>query len=310
MTEGACPMSGFQSNQADWGAEAPQSDSDELTFLVKIKKMFRRFSRRHLAVVGAVLVTAILLTALILPLVIQWDPVKMDIGHVLLPPCSEHLLGTDHFGRDTLARLAHGAVISLKVSLLATGMALFVGLIIGSVAGYAGGIVDTISMRFIDALMAFPGILLAIALVAVLGPSIQSLIVAIGVGSIPRFARLVRASVMQKREVEYVLAVRALGKPSWQILISDILPNCLSPIIVQITLTLPSAILSEAVLSFLGLGTPPPAPSWGRMLNEARGFMEISPEQAIFPGVAIFLTVLGFNLLGDGLRDVLDPRSK
>jgi peptide/nickel transport system permease protein len=303
-------MSGFQSNQADWGAEAPQSDSSELTFLVKTKKMFRRFSRRHLAVVGAVLVTTILLTALILPLVIQWDPVKMDIGHVLLPPCSEHLLGTDHFGRDTLARLAHGAVISLKVSLLATGMALLVGLIIGSVAGYAGGIVDTISMRFIDALMAFPGILLAIALVAVLGPSIQSLIVAIGVGSIPRFARLVRASVMQKREVEYVLAVRALGKPSWQILISDILPNCLSPIIVQITLTLPSAILSEAVLSFLGLGTPPPAPSWGRMLNEARGFMEISPEQAIFPGVAIFLTVLGFNLLGDGLRDVLDPRSK
>lgn len=303
-------MSGFQSNQADWGAEAPQSDSDELTFLVKTKKMLRRFSRRNLAVVGAVLVTTILLTALILPLVIQWDPVKMDIGNALLPPCSEHLLGTDHFGRDTLARLAHGAVISLKVSLLATSMALLVGLIIGSVAGYAGGIVDTISMRFIDALMAFPGILLAIALVAVLGPSMQSLIVAIGVGSIPRFARLVRASVMQKREVEYVLAVRALGKPSWQILISDILPNCLSPIIVQITLTLPSAILSEAVLSFLGLGTPPPAPSWGRMLNEARGFMEISPEQAIFPGVAIFLTVLGFNLLGDGLRDVLDPRSK
>lgn len=307
-------MSVFQSNTDDRGAQAPQPESqpgrDELTFWENAKKVFRRFSRRNLAVVGAVLVTTILLTALVLPLTIQWEPNKMEIGKALLSPCSEHLLGTDHFGRDTLSRLAHGAVISLKVSLLATSMALLVGLIIGSAAGYAGGITDTIAMRFIDSLMAFPGILLAIALVAVLGPSIKSLIVAIGVGSVPRFARLIRASVMQKKEVEYVMAARALGKPGWQILISDILPNCLSPIIVQITLTLPSAILSEAVLSFLGLGTPPPAPSWGRMLNEARGFMEISPEQAIFPGVAIFLTVLGFNLLGDGLRDVLDPRSK
>jgi peptide/nickel transport system permease protein len=144
--------------------------------------------------------------------------------------------------------------------------------------------------------------------VASLGPGLFSLILAIGIVSTPRFARITRASVLQRKELDYVVAARALGKKNWSILFSDIMPNCLAPIIVQITLTLPSAILSEAALSFLGLGTPPPTPSWGRMLNEARGFMEISPELAVFPGVAIFLTVLGFNLLGDGLRDVLDPR--
>jgi peptide/nickel transport system permease protein len=163
-------------------------------------------------------------------------------------------------------------------------------------------------MRFMDAFMAFPGILLAIALVAALGSGLASLVIAIGIVSIPRFSRVVRASVLQKKELDYVIAARALGKQDWSILASDILPNCMAPIIVQVTLRLPSTILAEASLSFLGLGAPPPAPSWGRMLNEARGFMEISPELAIFPGVAIFLTVLGFNLLGDGLRDVLDPR--
>ena len=257
---------------------------------------------------GVVLVTVIIASALILPNVVTYDPVKMDIKIALSPPGSDHLLGTDHFGRDTLARLAHGARISLKVGVTATGIALICGLVIGSLAGYVGSKVDTILMRSMDSLMAFPGILLAIALVAALGPGITSLTTAIGVVSIPRFARIVRASVLQKKEMDYVMAVRALGKPDWLILISEILPNCMAPIIVQITLTLPSAILSEAALSFLGLGTPPPAPSWGRMLNEARGYMEICPELAIFPGLAIFMTILGFNLLGDGLRDVLDPR--
>ena len=277
---------------------------------IRAKKVIRRFIKRRLTVVGAGLVLTILLLALILPHVVLWDPIKMDIKNALLPPGETHLLGTDHFGRDTLARLAHGAGISLKVGLLATGIALICGLVIGSFAGYINGKVDTVLMRSMDALMAFPGILLAIALVAALGPGLTSLIIAIGVVSIPRFARIVRASVMQKKEMDYVMAVRALGKRDEWILISEILPNCMASIIVQITLTLPSAILSEAALSFLGLGTPPPAPSWGRMLNEARGFMEISPELAIFPGLAIFMTVLGFNLLGDGLRDVLDPRLK
>jgi peptide/nickel transport system permease protein len=156
--------------------------------------------------------------------------------------------------------------------------------------------------------MAFAGILLAIALVAALGSGLVSLIVAIGIVSVPRFARIVRSAVLQKKELDYIVAARALGKPDWLILLTEILPNCMAPIIVQITLRLPTTILSEASLSFLGLGAPPPAPSWGRMLNDARGFMEVSPELAIFPGIAIFLTVLGFNLLGDGLRDVLDPR--
>lgn len=268
----------------------------------------RRFFRRRLAVVGAVLVFLVTSAALLGPFVVSHDPVKMNIRGALQTPSAEHWLGTDHRGRDTLTRLSYGAGISLKVGLMATSMALILGVLLGSVSGYLGGLVDAVVMRALDALMAFPGILLAMALVAVLRPGITSLVIAIGVVSIPRFSRIARAAVLQKKNLDYVQSARALGKRRWAILTSDILPNCLSPIIVQATLTLPSAILGEASLSFLGLGTPPPAPSWGRMLNEARGFMEINPELAIFPGLAIFFTILGFNLLGDGLRDVLDPR--
>jgi ABC-type dipeptide/oligopeptide/nickel transport system permease subunit len=272
------------------------------------KKVLRRFLRRKLAVTGALLVIFIIGVALGGPLLVPHDPLKMDIRNALQPPSDAHLLGTDHRGRDTLARLTYGAGISLKVGLLATGIALIVGVGLGAVSGYMSGFMDTAVMRTMDALMAFPGILLALALVAVLQPGVTSLIIAIGVVSIPRFSRIARAAVMQKKNLDYVQAAIALGKRRWAILASDIMPNCLSPIIIQTTLTLPSAILGEAALSFLGLGTPPPAPSWGRMLNEARGFMEINPELAIYPGAAIFITVLGFNLLGDGLRDVLDPR--
>lgn len=274
------------------------------------KKLVERFFKRHIAVIGILLVALIIGFAVIVPEVVQYDPNKMSIRDALTSPGTDHLLGTDQYGRDTLTRLAYGARLSLQVGLLATITALFFGVISGAIAGYAGRKTDTLIMRFMDALMAFPGILLAIALVGVLGPGLSSLIIAIGIVSIPRFSRLTRASVLQKKNLEYVLAAQALGKPGWKILISDILPNCASPLIVQLTLTLPSAILGEAALSFLGLGAPPPAPSWGRMLNEARGFMEISPEQAIFPGIAIFLTVLGFNLLGDGLRDLLDPKMR
>ena len=271
-------------------------------------KILRRFIRRKLAVAGALLVAFVVIVALLGPFLVPHDPIKMNIRGSLQAPSGEHLLGTDHRGRDTLSRLVYGTGISLKVGFLATGIALIVGMGLGAVSGYSGGLGDATIMRAMDALMAFPGILLALALVAVLQPGITSLVIAIGVVSTPRFSRIARAAVLQKKSLDYVQAARALGKRHWSILASDIMPNCLSPIIVQTTLTLPSSILSEAALSFLGLGTPPPAPSWGRMLNEARGFMEINPELAIFPGVAIFITVLGFNLLGDGLRDVLDPR--
>ncbi len=279
-----------------------------MRFAVEWNKLFRRFLHRHLAVAGAMLVAGVLLFSVLGPMLVNHEPNTMNIRQALSSPGNEHWLGTDQYGRDTLARLAHGARISLKVGCLATIAAMLAGVFTGALAGYAGSGMDTAIMRFMDALMAFPGILLAIALVGVLGPGLLSLIVAIGIVSTPRFARLMRASVLQKKNLEYVMAARALGKPGWRILISDILPNCMSPLIIQLTLTLPSAILSEAALGFLGLGAPPPAPSWGRMLNEARGFMEISPEQAVIPGAAIFITVLGFNLLGDGLRDVLDPK--
>ncbi len=275
---------------------------------VEWKKLIRRFLKRHLTVVGFILIAGVVLFAIFGPILVTYDPTDMDIRNALSSPGSDHLLGTDQFGRDTLSRLAYGARISIQVGGLATLASLLFGVISGSLAGYAGRIADTCIMRFMDALMAFPGILLAIALVGVLGPGLMSLIFAISIGSTPRFARLTRAVILQKKNLEYVLASRALGKSGGKILFSDILPNCMSPLIVQITLTLPSTILSEAALGFLGLGAPPPAPSWGRMLNEARAYMEISPEQAIFPGLVIFITVLGFNLLGDGLRDVLDPK--
>ena len=258
--------------------------------------------------IGLALVGFLVLATVILPFVLPWDPNKMDVRNALQGSSAAHPLGTDQFGRDILTRIVYGGSISLRVGFYVTFASLILGVGLGALSGYAGGATDAIIMRGMDALMAFPGLLLAIALVAAFGGSMAAIVMALTIVGIPRFARVVRASVLQRKESDFVLAARALGKRPSMILFQDILPNCMGPILIQTTLKFPTAVLGEAGLSFLGLGLPPPAPSWGRMLNEARGFMEVAPAAAIYSGAAIFITVLGFNLLGDGLRDVLDPR--
>ncbi len=276
----------------------------------ELRTLLRRLRRSRLAMVGMVLVGFVIAFSLLLPLLLPFDPNQMNVRNALQPPSSVHLLGTDHFGRDLLARLAYGGIISLQVGFAVTILSVLIGVGLGALSGFAGGATDTVIMRFMDALMAFPGLLLAIALVAVFGGTMGAIVLALTIVGIPRFARVVRATVLQRKEADYVVAATALGKRPWKILLQDILPNCSGPIIVQATLKFPGAILGEAGLSFLGLGLPPPAPSWGRMLQESRAFMEVAPAAAILSGLAIFITVLGFNLLGDGIRDILDPRAK
>lgn len=276
----------------------------------ELRTLLRRMWRSKLAMIGLVLVGFVIAFSLLLPLFLPFDPVQMNVRNALQPPGGAHLLGTDHFGRDLLTRLAYGGIISLQVGFAVTILSVVVGVGLGALSGFVGGATDTVIMRLMDALMAFPGLLLAIALVAVFGGTMGAIVLALTIVGVPRFARVVRATVMQRKEADYVLAAVALGKRPWKILVQDILPNCSGPIIVQATLKFPGAILGEAGLSFLGLGLPPPAPSWGRMLQESRAFMEVAPGAAILSGLAIFITVLGFNLLGDGIRDILDPRAK
>lgn len=273
------------------------------------KALGLRILRNRLAFIGVALVLLVVAAALVLPLVLPWDPNGMDIDNALGAPGNGHWLGTDQFGRDLLTRLVYGAGISLQVGLLVTLCSLVLGVALGGTAGYVGGATDASLMRAMDALLAFPGLLLALALVAALGDSLWAIVLALTIVGIPRFARVVRATVLQRKEEDYVLAARALGKRPVKILVQDILPNCSGPILIQTTLVFPGAVLGEAALSFLGLGLPPPAPSWGRMLQEATTVMEIAPSIAIYSGLAIFVIVLGFNFLGDGLRDVFDPRT-
>lgn len=264
--------------------------------------------RNRLATLGFIIVATVSLAALVAPWLVPHDPYEMDLANRLSAPSNEHLLGTDTYGRDTLTRILMGASIAMRVALAAVAVAFAIGVPLGAVSGFIGGWLDTAIMRFIDAVLAFPGRLLAIALVAAMGTSFFTLCLAIGINAIPGYTRVVRAAVLVQREKEYVEAARMGGESEGCILFLQILPNCLAPMLVLVTLDFAHAILLESSLSFLGLGFAPPAPSWGLMLSEARGFMEIAPHVAIFPGLAISLTILGFNLLGDGLRDVFDPR--
>lgn len=264
--------------------------------------------RNRLAAVGFLIVAAVALAALVGPWLVTHDPYAMNLAERLSSPSNTHLLGTDRFGRDIFTRILLGANIAMRVAVAAVVVAFIIGVPLGAVSGYKGGWFDTLVMRFIDALLAFPGRLLAIALVAAMGTSFFTLCVAIGVNAIPGYTRVVRAAVLVQKEKEYVEAARMAGESEGRILFFQILPNCLASVLVLVTLDFAHAILLESSLSFLGLGFAPPAPSWGLMLSEARGYMEIAPHAAIFPGLAISLTILGFNLLGDGLRDVFDPR--
>jgi peptide/nickel transport system permease protein len=274
------------------------------------RKTLRRLLKNRSGVVGLTLVLVFVFVAVFADQVSPYDPTEMHPVDRLQAPSSTYLLGTDEFGRDILSRLIYGAQVSLKVALLSVVAAGVAGCILGISSGYVGGKLDNLTMRLMDVLFAFPAILLALGIVAALGAGPLNVVLAIALVYTPIFARVARGPVLATKEMEYVLAAHSVGAPSGRIVARHILPNISAPIIVQVSLALSWAILTEASLSFLGLGTQPPQPSWGNMLSESRRLMELAPWTAIFPGLAIMLTVLGFNLLGDALRDVLDPRLK
>jgi peptide/nickel transport system permease protein len=270
----------------------------------------KRLRRHRLGMFGATIVMILIFTAIFGPYLAPYDPNKIDFSVRFSGPSLAHPLGTDDFGRDTLSRIMHGARVSLQVGIIAVSIAATVGTLLGMVAGYSGRIVDEVIMRAMDILFAFPAILLAIAILAALGKGVTNAMIAIGIVYIPIFARIARGAVLSVRGEEFVESARAIGARDTRILFRHIFPNSLAPLIVEVTLSLAFAILAEAALSFFGLGTQPPDPSWGRMLSEGRAYFRQSAWMGIFPGLAIMLTVMGFNFLGDGLRDSLDPRLK
>jgi len=257
---------------------------------------------------GLLLTVALLLVAIAAPMLSPYDPDVQDTARRLEPPSHQHLLGLDDLGRDVLSRILFGARVSLRVGFSVVILASLIGISLGAIAGYYGGIVDTLVMRLTDILLAFPGILLAIALVAVLGPSLNNVILALATIGWVGYARLVRGQVLKVREMEYVTAAKALGAKSPRVIVLHVLPNVINPVIVMATLGLAGAILAEAALSFLGLGVQPPTPSWGAMLTSGRRYLGLANHLAIYPGLAIMLAVMGLNFLGDGLIDALDPK--
>jgi peptide/nickel transport system permease protein len=257
---------------------------------------------------GAILTVGIILVALFAPLIAPFDPSVQDTARRLEGPSHQHLLGLDDLGRDVLSRVVFGARVSLRVGFSVVLIASLIGVALGSIAGYFGGWPDTLIMRFSDILLAFPGILLAIAFVAMLGPSLNNVIIALSAIGWVGYARLVRGQILKVREIEYVTAARALGARSLRVIAVHLLPNVINPVIVMATLGLAGAILAEASLSFLGLGVQPPTPSWGAMLSTGRRYLGLANHLAIFPGIAIMIAVMGLNFLGDGLIDALDPK--
>jgi peptide/nickel transport system permease protein len=264
-------------------------------------------ARNRLVLVGAMLVIGVLVAGLLAPVISPYDPIKIT-PDALAPPSREHLFGTDDLGRDILSRMLYGARISPIVGLIAVAISAVAGVGMGLVSGYAGGAADNVIMRIVDVLLSFPGIVLAIGIVAILGPGLNHALLAVGIAGIPTFARVVRGSVLVEKEKEYVEAARLLGVRTPRLLLLHILPNVMAPVIVLSSLSVATAILAAAALSFVGLGAQLPTPEWGAMLSQGREYLSSQWWVATFPGIAIALTVLSVNLLGDGLRDVLDPR--
>jgi peptide/nickel transport system permease protein len=269
----------------------------------------RQFRRNPAAMIGLVVLVLFCLGAVLAPWISPHDPVQLRLSAKLRPPGAEYWLGTDHFGRDIFSRLLHGARVSLSVGLLVVGFAAGLGVPIGLVAGLAGGWVDNALLRLMDAMLTFPPLLLAVAIVGLLGPDITNVMIALGIVQVPVLVRLVRASTLAAREETYVTAARALGASASRIATKHVLRNILSPIVVQLTIGFSAAVIAEASLSFLGLGTQPPTPSWGRDLAEARRYMADAPWMFLAPTFTLMIAVLAINFLGDGLRDALDPRS-
>ncbi len=271
-------------------------------------RAWAKLRRNPAAMVGAVIVVVFVVLALAAPILPMASPTATDWGAIRQPPSAAHWLGTDEIGRDIFSRMIWGARASLMAGVVSVAIAVVIGVPLGLIAGYFGGWTDSVIARCTDALLAMPFLILAIALAAFLGPSLTNAMIAIGLSAVPIFIRLTRGQVLSVKTEDYVEGARAIGLGHLAIMAAYILPNVIPPILVQATLTVATAIIAEASLSFLGLGQQPPAPSWGSMLNTARNFMSQAPWMAVWPGVAIFLVVMGFNLMGDGLRDALDPR--
>ncbi|MFN2340535.1 MAG: nickel transporter permease [Halanaerobium sp.] len=269
---------------------------------------FRRMRKSRTAIFGIIIIILFTLVAFLAPLISPYDPMEQNFIKSFRPPSAEHYLGTDEFGRDVFSRIIYGARISLQIGFVAVFISLILGVSVGLIAGYYGGWIDMAVMRVMDLMLSFPYILLALVIMSILGPGIYNAMVAIGIVYVPQYARIVRSSVLSVKKKEYVMAAKALGANDFRIILKHIFLNSMAPIIIQTTLSIGRAIINAAGLSFLGLGAQPPTPEWGAMLSNGQDFLRNAPWIATFPGIAIALLVLGFNLVGDGLRDAFDPR--
>ena len=277
---------------------------------MRSRSWLTRLLKKPLALTGLIIVTLLAFIALLSPFIVPYDPQAIDTYHILEPPSKAHLLGTDTLGRDCLSRLIYGSRISLLVGFIAVGIATLIGTVLGALAGYYGKWIDGLVMRLVDIMLCFPSIFLIMAVIAFLEPSIWNIMIIIGLTSWMGVARLVRAEFLSLKSRDFVLAARIAGASDLRIIFSHILPNAMAPVLVSATLGVGAAILVESSLSFLGIGVQPPTPSWGNMLTEGKDNLEIAWWLSVFPGLAILITVLGYNLLGEGLRDALDPKSR
>jgi peptide/nickel transport system permease protein len=273
-------------------------------------EFLRNLTRHNLALIGLIILVPMFFCALFAPFVSIHDPVRPDLKNILVAPTLTHPFGTDTLGRDVFARVVYGSRVSLLVGFVSVGIATIIGLIIGAVSGYYGGLIDEAIMRFVDLMMCFPTFFLILAVIALLEPSIWNIMIVIGLTNWMSIARLVRAEILSIKGKEFVLAAKAQGFPELRIIFRHVLPNALSPVYVVATLGIGGAILTESALSFLGIGVQPPTPSWGSILTQAKDNIEVAWWLSLYPGLAIFLTVMGYNLLGEGLRDIFDPRRR
>lgn len=286
------------------------NETEEINYSSYFKDSLHRLKKNKAAMFCAGVIFLLALIAIFAPVLVPYDPMEQDYAAILMGPGKDHLLGTDEFGRDLLSRIIYGTRVSLSVGILAQVIATIIGVTMGSLAAYYGGIVDAIISRTMELFAAFPDLIFAMAIMSVLGPGMKNIFVALGFLTWVRTARLVRGSVLQLKEKEYVEAARASGATDFEIITKHLIPNCLSTVIVLVTLGIPNAIMYEASLSFLGLGIQLPTPSWGNMISFAQPYITYLPTYSIFPGIAIMITVVAFNLFGDGLRDALDPKMK
>lgn len=303
-------MTPANKNKLPTGPQSPKQEISDMEAISPWKEAFWQLRKNKLAMVGLVIIAFFVLVAIFAPLIAPYQYDTINVGDRLTPPSSVHWFGTDDLARDQFTRIVYGARISLSVGFFAVSGALIFGTLLGVVAGFFGKWIDMLISRIFDVLLAFPSILLAIAIVAILGPSLQNALIAIAIINIPIFGRLVRSRVISIREEEYIMAAKAQGMKNGRILFHHVLPNSIAPIIVQSTLSFGTAILEAAALGFLGLGAAAPTPEWGKMLSDSRDYIQSAPWTVLFPGFSIMLVVLGFNMIGDGLRDALDPKMK